>query len=46
MKVEFFKYIDEDNFFVIITPCIAFSKENNIWSISFGWLCFSIDINI
>ena len=44
MKVEFNKYTDKDNFLTMITPAIAFGKENCEWSIGFCWLCFSIYI--
>ena len=44
MKVEFKKYTDKDDFLIMITPAIAFGKENSEWSIGFYWLCFSIDI--
>ena len=29
MKVEFKKYTDKDDFLVMITPAIAFGKENS-----------------
>ena len=44
MKVEFDKYTDKDNFFIMITPAITFGKENGELFIGFCWLCFSIDI--
>ena len=44
MKVEFNKYTDKDNFLIMITPAIAFGKENGERSIGFCWLCFAISI--
>ena len=45
MKVEFYKYTDKDDFFIMITPAIAFSKDSGKRSIGFCWLCFAIDID-
>ena len=45
MKVEFNKYIDKDGFLMMITPAIAFGKENDEWSIGFCWFCFAINID-
>lgn len=44
MKVEFNKYIDKDDFIIMINPAIAFGKENGKWSIGLAWLCFVINI--
>ena len=44
MKVEFNKYTDKDDFLMMITPAIAFSKERGGLSIGFCWLCFAITI--
>ena len=44
MKVEFNKYTGKDDFFMMITPAIAFGKESGKWHIGLGWLCFVINI--
>ena len=45
MKVEFNKYIDKNDFLIMITPAIAFGKESGKWHIGFSWLCFVINID-
>ena len=44
MKVEFNKYTDKDDFLMMITPAIAFSKESGESYIGFCWFCFAIII--
>ena len=44
MKIEFKKYTDKDDFVIIITPIIAFYKDNGKRFIVFAWLCFAINV--